>query len=74
MIEEAAPMSDWNDEQTEKMSDEDKKVYGDYEGKMRAESDVRTLTDAQEIKRDKKRMKMAVHCAKYMMDAMKDIQ
>lgn len=63
----------YNEGQTEKMSDEDRKAYGDYDAKMRAESDVRTLTEAREIKKDKKRMKMAIHCAEKQMESMKNI-
>lgn len=55
---------DYNYEETEKMSKEDKKAYGDYEGKMKAEGDVHTLMQAQEIKADPERNQRAMHCAK----------
>lgn len=55
---------DYNEEMTEKMSKEDKKVYGDYDAKCRAESDVHTLIEAKEIRDDADRYKKAMYCAK----------
>lgn len=66
-------VSDWNEEQTEKMSDEDKKVYGDYESKMNAESDAETMIRYAGIKKDSKRRKMAVHCAQQKIKALKEV-
>lgn len=64
---------DWNKEMTDKMSKEEKKVYGDYRTKERAECDVRTLMEGAEIKADSERMKMAMHCARVKRDEMKSI-
>jgi len=55
---------EYNEEMTDKMSDKDKKAYGDYETKGRAEDDVHTLMRAKEIESDKERHAMAIHCAK----------
>lgn len=68
------PMSeDENKMESEKMSKEDKKMYGDYEGKMKAEYDVKTMAEAGEIKKDKERFKRMMHCAdmqyKYVKEA-----
>lgn len=65
-------MMDYYKEMNGKMSASDKKMYGKYENQERAEQDVRSLMEAREIKADKKRHKMAMHCArakKQEMDA-----
>ena len=49
---------------SEKMNAADKKAYGTIDKKYQAESDVYTLTEAKKIKKDNKRMKCAMHCAK----------
>ena len=41
--------------------------------KWRAENDMRTLVDAEEIKKDKKRYNAALACAKEKMAAMKKV-
>lgn len=64
---------DYYEEMDSKMSKEDKKAYGDSKAKERAESDVRTLMEAQEIKMDEKRHKMAMHCAKSKAKAMQNV-
>ena len=50
--------------ENDKMSNDDKKMYGDYEAMMMAEHDVKTLVEAGEIHMNKDRLKKAVHCAK----------
>ena len=57
----------------EKMSKEDKKMYGSMDMKYRAEEDVRTLHGAMEIKEDEDRYKMAMHCAKKKADEMNKV-
>lgn len=66
-------MDDYYERETEKMSDEDKKIYGDYEGKMKAERDADMMMDYMEMKNDKDRMKKAMHCAKKKMTALKEV-
>lgn len=66
-------MKEYYEERTDEMSDEDKKAYGDYMTMERAESDLHTLIEAEEIKKDPKRMKMAKHCAKTKKDAIAGI-
>lgn len=46
----------------------------DEEAKYRAEADLRTLVDAEEIKGDKARMSAAMACAKDKMDAMQAVR
>ena len=50
--------------ETDNMSKDDKSMYGDYEGQMMSEYDVKILVEAGEIRTDKERLKKAVHCAK----------
>lgn len=58
------PMGDdENKKETDNMSSEDKKMYGDYDGKMKAEHDVKTMAEAGEIQHDKERLKRMKHCA-----------
>ena len=57
----------------EEMSKEDKKAYGDYEGKMMAESDVHTLMEAQAIKANEERHARAMHCAKMKREEMNKV-
>ena len=64
---------EYNEEMTEKMSDGDKKAYGDYEKKMKAEEDVHTLMQAKEIEGDKQRHAMAIHCAKMKREEMSKV-
>jgi hypothetical protein len=60
-----------NEAETDKMSKEDKKMYGDYDMKMRAEHDVSVMAEAGEIKKDVKRMAMMGHCAKMQVEYIK---
>lgn len=64
---------DYNERMTEQMSAEDKKYYGDYETQMRAERDAELMIEYMELKNDKKRMKMAMHCAQQKMKALKEV-
>lgn len=50
------------------------KTDKEREAKYRAESDLRTLQEAEEVKRDKARMKAALACAKEKMAAMDAVQ
>jgi len=51
-------------EKDKKMSKKDKAMYGDYSGQMMSEYDVEVLVEAGEIRKDRKRLKKALHCAK----------
>lgn len=64
-------MSDYDEEMTEKMSPEDKKRYGDYRTKCKAECDARTLIEYGEVKADKERMKRAQMALDDKMKALK---
>lgn len=64
---------EYNAEETKKMSAADKKAYKDYEGKERAEHDVKILAEAGEIRKDSKRLKMAVRCAMEKSENLKSI-
>ena len=66
-------MDSWNKEQTAKMSASEKKIFKDYYGKEAAESDLRTLTEAAGIKKDPKRLKMAVACGKMMKEKLEAV-
>ena len=44
------------------------------EMKMRGENDLRVLIDAEKIKKDPARMKMAMTCRKEQMDAMEKVK
>ena len=65
-------MDSWNKEQTAKMSKSEKATFKDYNGKMQAEEDLRTLTDAVAIKKNPKRLKMAVACGKLKKEALSE--
>lgn len=54
------------------LTKEEKKVYKNNSNKWRAEDDVRCLTSANEIKNDKERHAMALHCLKQKAKAMND--
>jgi len=57
-----------------KMSKDDEKAYnGSMDMKYRAEDDVRTLMTAKEIKGDKDRYAMALHCARMKSNEYKTI-
>lgn len=45
-----------------KLSKEEKEYYGDMEGKYRAESDMHSLLNAAQIRKDKKRHEAAKYC------------
>lgn len=49
------------------------KSYAEEDKKWRAESDLRTLQSAEDIKRDKARMAAAKNCAKEQMQNLKKI-
>ena len=70
-------MNYMNDEEmekeTDKMSKEDKKAYKDYGNKERSEHDVKILVEAGEIRKDKDRLKMAVHCAKMQKEYLNEV-
>lgn len=55
-----------HDHAKDKMSDDEKK--------MRGEMDLRTLIDAEKIKKDPERMKVAMQCRKEMMDSLKKVE
>lgn len=55
-------MIEYAKEMTDKMSKKEKEVYGDYDGKMQAESDANTLMEYGKIQRDEKRRNAALHC------------
>lgn len=57
-----------------KMSAKEKKEYEDQEKKWRAESDLRTLVDAEKIKSDPDRLKAAMKMKREQMDALKNIK
>ena len=61
----------YNKEQTEKMSKEDKKAFGDYNAMCRAEDDLHTLMRANEVKEDKERYNKAINYAKMEADKFK---
>jgi hypothetical protein len=50
---------DYNEEMTEKMTKEEKKLYGDYESKCRAERDADVIMEYGEITGERKEMAMA---------------
>lgn len=56
------------------MNAKEKKEYEDQEKKWRAESDLRTLVDAEKIKADPDRLKAAMKCKREQMDALKNIK
>ena len=58
---------------TKKMSKAEKSAYGNYETQERAESDVHTLMEAEMIKKDKARHRMAMKCAKMKQHAMQEV-
>lgn len=62
-----------NKSETKNMSAADKKSYGDYNGKMMAEHDVQTMMDAEAIKKDKPRLRKAMHCAKMKREEMNNV-
>lgn len=66
-------MDDYYEKKTDEMSKEEKDMYGDYEGKMAAEEDVRTLVESVEIKNDKERYKRAMACAKHKAKSMNEV-
>lgn len=55
------------------LSKEDKKAYGTQDNKWRAEGDVRSLSEALQIKGDDKRLKMAMHCAKMQAEEINQV-
>lgn len=57
----------YEEEMTDKMSKEEKKIFGDWETKCKAEGDARCLQEYQKIQADTKRKKMAVACLKYKL-------
>lgn len=57
-------MDSWNKEQTAKMTTAEKKLFKDYNGKQDAENDLDTLMRATEIKKNSKRLKLALACGK----------
>lgn len=56
------------------MSAKEKKEYEEQEKKWRAESDLRTLVDAEKIKSDPDRLKSAMKMKREQMDALKNIK
>lgn len=66
--------SEYNDEMTEKMTKDEKKLYGDYESKCRAESDSHTIMEYGTIKKDKKRHEMAMACIEEKIKALKSVK
>jgi hypothetical protein len=62
-----------NSHETKKMSAADKKAYGDYNAKMMAEHDVETMMSAEAIKKDKPRLRKAMHCAKMKREEMNNV-
>lgn len=66
-------MDSYIQEMTDKMSDEDKEYYGDYDGKMQAENDADTMMRYADIKADKDRMKKALHCANKKIEELKRV-
>jgi hypothetical protein len=50
------------------------KTDKEQEAKWRAESDLRSLVEAEEIRKDKGRMAAALKCAREKMAAMKEIK
>ena len=60
-------------EENKKMSKGEKKVYGDYNGKMMAEYDLEVLTEAGAIRKNPKRLRKAVHCAKMKKEALEKV-
>ena len=57
-------MKDYYEEQTEKMSDEEKKDFKDYRTMECAEDDLRTLMRAEEVRKNEERFKKAMLMAK----------
>lgn len=56
------------------MTAKEKKEYEDQEKKWRAESDLRSLIEAEKIKADPERLKMAMKMKREQMDALKNIK
>lgn len=56
------------------VSDAPSNSYADEDKKWRARDDLRTLQCANEIRRDKERMKAAKECAQEQMNNLKDIK
>ncbi len=56
---------DYYKDETKKMSKQEKKMFGDYQGKMAAEEDLRILTEAHKIRSNDKRKRLAVACANF---------
>ena len=50
------------------------KTDKEQEAKWRAEADLRSLVEAEEVRKDKARMKAAMACAREQMDAMQAIK
>ena len=57
-----------------KMTAKEKKEYEDQEKKWRAESDLRSLIEAEKVKADPERLKMAMKMKREQMDALKNIK
>lgn len=55
------------------VSESPSKSYVDEDKKWRAQDDLRALQRAEEIRKDKERMKAAKECAKEQMNNLKDI-
>lgn len=64
---------DYEKKMTDEMSKEEKRIYKTWSNKMRAEDDVRTLTEAKDIQDDPERKNMALACAKHKAKAMKKV-
>jgi hypothetical protein len=64
-------MSDYNEEQTEKMTKSEKGVYGDYNGKCQAECDARTMIEYGKIQQDEKRKKAALYSIDEQLKSLK---
>jgi len=61
-------------EQNDKMNDDDKKAYGDYDGQMQAESDAHTLMEYHRLMKDGKRKKRANYCLRKKADELAEIK